>query len=371
MVTIIRALVQKHNVSHKKNNPIIYLPNMAKTNGFTKQYDKNTALDYFISNSEFKILSDDSISCITILANLKPNKISPYKTVRHGIIDQHVNTILIKCFVWGNQNTIRSAKAPLNRRSGWIEVTKTSTFINEKNIQHDVYKKSFRQLGSLLEPICPAIVNSMETPDVDYQYKLKKQILAHLVSRSATTIGDKLLIEDLFRHPLLFLCMEYMNDYITLYDILQSNAYTPSQKTRFKDMACYELSRLHEIGYRHGDFHMNNVLIHPTYFYFADNSNSYFIGRAVLIDFGRSDRHVPAFPNRIEKIMAPHQWPNPEGERVMEWYVLSSDQKRELERRFTEFDTRRQRMEKNLLYKLKNMGTTVEIVIEYLENQMY
>ena len=69
--------------------------------------------------------------------------------------------------------------------------------------------------------------------------------------------------------------------------------------------------------------------------------------------------------------MAPHQWPNPEGERVMEWYVLSSDQKKELERRFTEFDTRRQRMEKNLLYKLKNMGTTVEIVIEYLENQMY
>ena len=35
------------------------------------------------------------------------------------------------------------------------------------------------------------------------------------------------------------------------------------------------------------------------------------------------------------------------------------------ERRFTEFDTRRQRMEKNLLYKLKNMGTTVETVIEY------
>jgi hypothetical protein len=28
-------------------------------------------------------------------------------------------------------------------------------------------------------------------------------------------------------------------------------------------------------------------------------------------------------------------------------------------------------MEKNLLYKLKNMGTTVETVIEYLENQMY
>ena len=55
----------------------------------------------------------------------------------------------------------------------------------------------------------------------------------------------------------------------------------------------------------------------------------------------------------------------------MEWYVLSSDQKKELERRFTEFDTRRQRMEKNLLYKLKNMGTTVEIVIEYLENQMF
>lgn len=206
---------------------------MAKTNGgvrWTKQYDKNIALDYFISNSEFKILSDDSISCITILANLKPNKISPYKTVRHGTIDQPVNTILIKCFVWGNQNTIRSAKAPLNRRSGWIEVTKTSTFIKEKNIQHDVYKKSFRQLGSLLESICPAIVNSMETPDVDYQYKLKKQILTHLVSRSTTTIGDKLLIEDLFRHPLLFLCMEYMNDYITLYDILQSNAYTPSQK---------------------------------------------------------------------------------------------------------------------------------------------
>jgi tRNA A-37 threonylcarbamoyl transferase component Bud32 len=276
-----------------------------------------------------------------------------------------------KMFCLGKSEHHTFRKSTIESEVGLDRGYKNVHLYKRKNIQHDVYKKSFRQLGSLLEPICPAIVNSMETPDVDYQYKLKKQILAHLVSRSVTTIGDKLLIEDLFRHPLLFLCMEYMNDYITLYDILQSNAYTPSQKTRFKDMACYELSRLHEIGYRHGDFHMNNVLIHPTYFYFADNSNSYFIGRAVLIDFGRSDRHVPAFPNRIEKIMAPHQWPNPEGERVMECYVLSSDQKRELERRFTEFDTRRQRMEKNLLYKLKNMGTTVEIVIEYLENQMY
>jgi len=49
-------------------------------------------------------------------------------------------------------------------------------------------------------------------------------------------------------------------------------------------MALYELYRLHSFGYKHNDFHYENVLIHPTYDYFDKSS-----GRAVIVDFGCSE----------------------------------------------------------------------------------
>ena len=48
-------------------------------------------------------------------------------------------------------------------------------------------------------------------------------------------------------------------------------------------MGLYELDKMHQAGYIHGDYHYENVLINPSYNYFEKNS-----GRAIIIDFGCS-----------------------------------------------------------------------------------
>jgi predicted unusual protein kinase regulating ubiquinone biosynthesis (AarF/ABC1/UbiB family) len=51
----------------------------------------------------------------------------------------------------------------------------------------------------------------------------------------------------------------------------------------------YEFQRLSRLGYYHGDSHLGNVMINVDYKYFIFNQNSNFAGRAIIIDFGRTE----------------------------------------------------------------------------------
>jgi hypothetical protein len=61
------------------------------------------------------------------------------------------------------------------------------------------------------------------------------------------------------------------------------------QKKKIISLATYELVRLKEIGFIHGDLHMENVMYNPNYKYITnDDKEVKFKGRALIIDFGLS-----------------------------------------------------------------------------------
>jgi tRNA A-37 threonylcarbamoyl transferase component Bud32 len=84
--------------------------------------------------------------------------------------------------------------------------------------------------------------------------------------------------EKIFEYDVYFIAMELMDGYIPLKDFEDDPNYQ-----YYKYMGFYELDKMHKAGYTHGDYHYENVLIHPTYNYFGKGS-----GKAILIDFGLS-----------------------------------------------------------------------------------
>lgn len=256
----------------------------------TSNYNDETAITYFINNSTFTILGDDSVSCIPIVATLKNDENiianSPYKTVRTNYVNKPVSQLLIKIFIWGeNPNVIDDTKL----RNGTINVTPTDMIRKEVKIQQDIYYKSFYDTSTIMEPLCPCIVyaNITKLPH-EIKVAVLNTIQNNLVERteSREQPRDKEIIERLLEYDIAFIAMEFMDGYQPLYNFRND----PKYET-YKIMALYELDKLHKLRYSHNDFHFNNVMVHPGYKYFTNeptNENE-MLGRVIIIDFGLAD----------------------------------------------------------------------------------
>jgi hypothetical protein len=254
-------------------------------------YTPESAINMFLQNSTFKILTDNSISCITVLATLNAGIDSPYQMVRTHNVDEPVTKLLLKLFIWG-PGTEKSEICNINLRdsvvyNSTIEITPTNNILQEARMQQDVFLRSF--YNDFLEPICPAILfvhaNKLSTQD---NKLLCDKIINHMTERDRDPRRplrplDKTIIHELFNYDVAFVAMEFMDDYKTLYELQNSN-----HKDKFNQMALYELDKLHKYGYYHGDFHLGNVMINPEYKLFTDIEDVTKIGKALVIDFGRA-----------------------------------------------------------------------------------
>jgi serine/threonine protein kinase len=213
-----------------------------------RNYTPKTAIQYFIEHASFSLFSDEGSTCTIIKATLHQDADSPYRTVRTQCFHFPVRYILFKFFAlsYGSEK----------------KMTNPQDIRKETENQQLIYAKTFYDPKTLLEPICPAILYSH--PDAINEQN--KQIFLKL-------FGE----ESIFIHDVGYIAMECMDGYKKLTSLKTSPKYE-----LYKFMAIYELSKLHQHGYMHNDFHFDNVLIHETYNYF-DLAKS---GRAILIDFG-------------------------------------------------------------------------------------
>jgi serine/threonine protein kinase len=225
----------------------------------TSDFNKDTAIKYFIKNSSYTIFSRSGISGITVLGTLNIGAKSPYKIIRTNNIHTTVSTLLFKFFICGK-------KLDFHENSD-IQITTTNDIIREAHYQQDIFYKSLIEKTTLLEPICPGVVYSHPTA-------LSAAVKQVFISKMKTTE-----LNDFFQHDIAFIAMEFMQDYKTLAFLSKS-----PQFEIYKYMAIYELYKLHKIGYTHNDFHFENVLIHESYNYFECTGS----GRAIIIDFGLS-----------------------------------------------------------------------------------
>ena len=250
-------------------------------------YNEERAISYFLKNSYFTILGDDSISCIPILATLKNDeniiKNSPYKNIRTNNLNTEVRQILLKIFICGTKEGIVDDE---NLGRGYINVTPTEAIKREIKIQQDVYNKSFYNNTTIMEPICPCIVFANVSKLSNEQKNIIVNIMKeNIIERNIKKVpSDKEIINRLLNYDIAFIAMEFMKGFEPLNKFQNDSNYE-----RYKEMALYELDKLHKLRYCHNDFHFQNVMINPTYKYFTTNDKDD-MGRALIIDFGLSTR---------------------------------------------------------------------------------
>jgi len=170
--------------------------------------------------------------------------------------------------------------------------TPSKDFLNEIKIQSDVYKKT----NANLEAICPPIVYSNVVNNTEKVSRVQK-LLSSMIKQMPND-ENKVFLERMKRlyegYPdikLGIIAMSFAENYDTLRNVLQ-NTNNLSQKIMYKYLAVYELLRLYDIGYMHGDYHTQNILINTNYKY--NNLAPQLQGRALIIDYGLAfkNKHI-------------------------------------------------------------------------------
>jgi hypothetical protein len=262
-------------------------------------YTFNTALIYFVTNSICRILSIASSGGILLKLILQGGVVSPYISTNSNSVGSPITEIILKIIYLHNTNELEIIHS--SRRLFFQNNTTTDEFRDEVNTQINIFRNS---LDIYLEPICPAIVyanifSSHNNHDLT-------NVLDTLESKSIDE-GNNMPI--LYFQRIRNLClmqmfhigiiaMESFTNTVTLGEIATDPALNIPQADiiTYKYMALYEICRLFNIGYLHGDPHMNNILINRDYNYFNGTVIGYGLigsglGRAILIDFGSTFRH--------------------------------------------------------------------------------
>jgi tRNA A-37 threonylcarbamoyl transferase component Bud32 len=254
-----------------------------------KNAQKQDVLDYFLQNSDFKILTDTSVSCITYVATLREGMESPFFSIRSAFFQQPIRNLLLKvCIHNTNNDPVYDFRNENSNKD--IERVSPENIIKEVEIQEALFRKSY--IENVAEPICPAIlyVQTDILTVENLQKKYQNWIISNLVQRNTNnkhSIGrDYVITNYLFNnYSLSIIFMEFAEGYSTLFDLwnqLNTQPEGMTQLNRYIGMSMYELYRLyHHYGIVHGDIHFGNVLIHPS---FPNDT----IGKVLLIDFGKS-----------------------------------------------------------------------------------
>jgi hypothetical protein len=291
--------------------------------GIANGYTPKEAFDYFISNSYIEVLTYSGAGGILFKSELKPDIQSPYISSRSNNPNQPVKFLLFKlCFlnrlsknfvIYDNSGIDQWEHKPID-----IMGTTAAEFISEIEIQLDVFNKS---IDKFLEPICPGIVhawiyrseidkrsflNHFLTPayisgatprqNRDVKEEIMEPDLPPIEQNKLRFILKKVLDDDLFRSQYMarpenqtgtppwfqwgLFAMESLENFVTYRQAAYNNVGVTQLKL-YAELAMYELSRLYQIGYLHGDPNASNAMVNPDYKYIEGAT-----GRVILIDFG-------------------------------------------------------------------------------------
>ena len=261
----------------------------------TKFPDRDAALMHFIQNSKWSLLTNDSISCITLVAALKANITNPYRSLRNQNFNTPVEKILIKLFITTPTASRRSSMISVPGRPshipGEIELTPENIFMDEIRTQRVIYKKSFLDEASFLEPICPKIINYVIRANLSLFQRLRG-----MSSQEQRQLDDILNASRKHGKDISFVVMEMMEGYRIAGDVFKyTYDFRNDDKRHLLDMIQYEFKRLNEYGYFHGDSHFGNVMINGSYKNYIEGCT--IPGRAIIIDFGRTKKLPAGRPN--------------------------------------------------------------------------
>jgi hypothetical protein len=285
---------------------------------------KNTFWNFF-KNSEISIFSTRTRGGILFEVKLNPVQVSPYELCRSNEPFQAVKTLLFKMVIFSEEGLRllidESTTIDLNRCS-------SKDFYHEVNLQYTMFTNT---LDNCLEPICPSVVycenmtldnflEQCETIDNKTEKTRKTIFFLNQLKNNINKWDDE-------TNPIFIgiIVMEKMEGFITLYEAIKTTK-SHYEYVKLHLLAFFELIRLYEQGYLHGDFHLNNMLVKINYEYirfdmeiseeirsnfenyiqFIENFKNSFSGRVILIDFGASFKPTKVIDineNRLELVL--------------------------------------------------------------------
>jgi tRNA A-37 threonylcarbamoyl transferase component Bud32 len=260
-------------------------------------YDEESAFNYFISNCTFTLLTYNSIGCITLKAKLNDNVKSPYIHLRINKWNKPLKCILIKILLYEDITTFHTRYINLpNVRTDNFEISNHNSFMTEINNQIKLYLASYVDPLSPLDPFSPALLYykiNIDKPNIDNfisyieQHFTDNEFVPELNMDKITIMMNFLnAIEPNGYLNKSIIVMEFLDDFKPLVNYI-NNTTPDTEVYKYIIYTLFETIRLHKLGYMHNDLHLNNIFINPTETYFTMNTNSAYLGRAIIIDFGR------------------------------------------------------------------------------------
>lgn len=257
--------------------------------------NEKEAYTHFCSNATFVPLGYGTYGC-TVRAVLKNGVESPFKSIRYETYMKPVTELLIKFSHISDLPDKTMIDKPI------IAPIESVELVSEVNTQIDVHFKTM----NYLQPLCPAVVFSEVTKDMQVPVAVLNDILATTPSGGVYNIKTRYKIDEMNldktekhiftaldkivknvrRKGVAFgiVAMELANGYTTLYKL-----YNDEKKLKKAE----ELRMIHryaiiemavKCGYSHADFHGGNFMMKLTDGkYFSNSPISFYI-----IDFGNS-----------------------------------------------------------------------------------
>jgi hypothetical protein len=226
-------------------------------------------LDNFLQNAKIKVLTNNSISCITLLGTYEG---STLRNTRYPYAP--IKKLLYKFFLVKDEEGVIYHNPAI--RKTHIEVQPITTYRAEIYRQVDLYNKMYYLAH---DPNVPNIIMGLSKIPLEH----KGQIF-NAYSRNLSA-GDRALLYDFFdnQYKISICIMEYMDGYMTLWDYFSSG---PSREdvTLVRTYVQFELLLLICCGFKHIDAHDGNVMINtnmPNYYGPGINF------KIIIIDFGR------------------------------------------------------------------------------------
>ena len=248
------------------------------------QGTREEAMVNFLGNSTYTFVSNSTISCMAVLANLNAGIDSNFRTCRSNNLNAHVRQLFVKLMLVDNANNKKWHYIHGRTIYNGIEIATLANFQAEIDTQREIYRTTFISKSSFLDSLCPSIVGSgiMLVPFIlpgltDNQQAQLNQII--------DGVGGSI--------QLRYIAMEMMQGFMPANQVLPKlqngnyNFATP-RNMFLHYIIQYEFTRLNRMGFFHGDAHFGNVMINPDYPYFSNDPA--FLGRAIILDFGRTRR---------------------------------------------------------------------------------
>ena len=264
---------------------------------------ENVVLDY-LENSNIKNKSKGSYGVTYILDVKNINNIkNPFLSFEaNANLGAPVKKLIVKlCSIeYEKDEDINTTLWDIVENNLGISPTNQNDFINEINIQTDIFLKSF----SYLQPLCPAIAYS---GFLEYKNPIQRKIINMFNSGIEKEIDDDY---EEFKPYFKFgiIVMQLADNYDTVYKL---NGKKMGMLLSDKNMQCSCLFILLQLalitGYTHGDHHISNIMYNPNDHTYFGNSHSEY-GRPLLIDFGRTTKIPSVQMKEIKELAKNHSY---------------------------------------------------------------